>query len=123
VQIGYTLMSERHGRELVDSASASSRLDSSSASRPDCVYPPGSEANVCRAEWSGIFGRMAKKRELIEPNPGDKRYVRRDAGGKFGDNDDVSKSLAKDVRTRAKTEVKPGHGDEGDRPLGQKSNS
>ena len=26
---------------------------------------------------------MSKKRELIEPQPGDKRYVRRDAAGAF----------------------------------------
>jgi hypothetical protein len=25
----------------------------------------------------------AKKREIIEPNPGDKRYVRRDENGRF----------------------------------------
>ena len=37
---------------------------------------------------------MAKKRELIEPNRGDKRYARRDEEGRFGEQDDVSKSLA-----------------------------
>jgi hypothetical protein len=58
---------------------------------------------------------MAAKRELIEPQPGDKRYVRRDSGGKFTEIVDVSRSLASDARTRAKTEVKPGHGNEGDR--------
>jgi len=26
---------------------------------------------------------MARDRELIEPNPGDKRYIRRDDEGKF----------------------------------------
>ena len=58
---------------------------------------------------------MARKRELIEPTPGDKRYIRRDAEGKFKETVDVSQSLARDVRTKAKTAVKPGHGDEGDR--------
>ena len=59
---------------------------------------------------------MASKRELIEPNPGDKRYVRRDKEGRFTESqDDVGRSLAADQRQHAKTKVKPGHGDEGDR--------
>jgi hypothetical protein len=58
---------------------------------------------------------MTGKRELIEPHKGDKRYVRRDDQGKFKESDDVSRSLSRDVRQHAKTEVKPGHGDEGDR--------
>ena len=59
---------------------------------------------------------MASKRELIEPNPGDKRYVRRDKEGHFTESqDDVGRSLAADQRQHAKTRVKPGHGDEGDR--------
>lgn len=57
---------------------------------------------------------MASKRELIEPNPGDKRYVRRDEDGKFKESDDVSRSLSQDVRKKAKTGVKPGQGDRGD---------
>jgi hypothetical protein len=58
---------------------------------------------------------MAAKRELIEPHPGDKRYVRRDAKGQFNEVDDVGKSLARDVRQKAKTVSKPGQGDRGDR--------
>lgn len=58
---------------------------------------------------------MAGKRELIEPNPGDKRYVRRREDGAFGDTVDVGRSLAQDVRKDAETEAKPGHGDRGDR--------
>jgi hypothetical protein len=54
------------------------------------------------------------KRELIEPNPGDKRYVRREADGRFGEQVDVGKSLAADRRTQAKTVAKPGQGDRGD---------
>jgi hypothetical protein len=57
---------------------------------------------------------MAGKRELIEPK-GDKRYVRRDPEGRFKESDDVGRSLAADRRTKAKTEVKPGQGDKGDR--------
>ena len=58
---------------------------------------------------------MAGDRELIEPNEGDKRYVRRDEEGKFTDSqDDVSRSLSQDQRKDAKTTVKPGQGDRGD---------
>lgn len=53
-------------------------------------------------------------RELIEPN-GDKRYVRRDDQGRFKESDDQSRSLAQDVRTKAKTQTPPGQGDRGDR--------
>lgn len=56
----------------------------------------------------------AAKRELIEPHPGDKRYVRRDEQGQFKESDDVSKSLAADRRQHSKTVVKKGQGDKGD---------
>ncbi|HET6898034.1 MAG TPA: hypothetical protein VFK70_06795 [Vicinamibacteria bacterium] len=58
---------------------------------------------------------MASKRELIEPTPGDKRYVRRDAEGKFKEVDDVGRSLSADRKRKAKTAAKPGQGDRGDR--------
>ena len=55
------------------------------------------------------------KRELIEPHKGDKRYVRRDAHGRFKESDDVGRSLSQDRRTAAKTDAKRGQGDRGDR--------
>ena len=55
------------------------------------------------------------KRELIEPNKGDKRYVRRDESGQFKESDDVSRSLSQDVRKDAESESKKGQGDRGDR--------
>ncbi|HEY0052496.1 MAG TPA: hypothetical protein VGB49_03695 [Caulobacteraceae bacterium] len=58
---------------------------------------------------------MAGKRELIEPNPGDKRYVRRNDDGTFGETVDVGRSLAQAVRKKAESDARPGHGDEGDR--------
>ena len=59
---------------------------------------------------------VARDRELIEPNPGDKRYVRRDEQGQFTDSqDDVGKSLSQDQRQQAQTESKKGQGDRGDR--------
>lgn len=58
---------------------------------------------------------MAEERELIEPNEGDKRFVRRDEEGKFTESDDVGRSLSQDQKRDAKTESKPGQGDKGDR--------
>ena len=55
-------------------------------------------------------------RERIEPNPGDVRYIRRDARGRFtSDQVDASRSLGRDVKQHAKTAVKAGQGDRGDR--------
>ncbi|HEX7946575.1 MAG TPA: hypothetical protein VF495_18045 [Phenylobacterium sp.] len=53
-------------------------------------------------------------RELIDTG-NDKRYVRRDEKGQFKDVTDVGKSLATDQRRTAKTKVKKGDGDRGDR--------
>lgn len=56
------------------------------------------------------------KRELIEPNKGDKRFVRRDERGRFTEDQvDVGRSLAADRRQHAKTRARPGEGDKGDR--------
>jgi hypothetical protein len=56
---------------------------------------------------------MASKRELIDTGR-DKRFVRRDQQGQFKESDDVGRSLSQDVRKKAKTVVKAGHGDKGD---------
>jgi hypothetical protein len=58
---------------------------------------------------------MAAKRELIEPTPGDKRYVRRDEEGRFKEVEDAGRSLAQDQKQTAKGDTKPGQGDRGDR--------
>ena len=58
---------------------------------------------------------MPRKREKIEPNANDARYVRRDAEGRFTeDQSDVGRSLAADRRSKSKTEVPKGMGDRGD---------
>jgi len=58
---------------------------------------------------------MAKDRELIEPNEGDKRYVRRADEGQFTDSqDDVGRSLSQDQQKDAETKVPKGQGDRGD---------
>ena len=53
-------------------------------------------------------------RELIDTG-NDKRYVRRDDKGQFKEVVDVGKSSAADQRQDAKTKVKKGDGDRGDR--------
>ena len=53
------------------------------------------------------------KRELIDTGT-DKRYVRRDAKGRFDESDDQGRSLAQDIKQKARTEVKSGQGDRGD---------
>jgi hypothetical protein len=58
--------------------------------------------------------KKAAKRELIDTRT-DKRFVRRGARGKFKESDDVGKSLTADRRKKAKTKVKSGQGDKGDR--------
>jgi len=58
------------------------------------------------------------KRELIEPTPGDKRFVRRDDKGQFSESDDVGRSLAADQRQHAAHDAGPGQGDKGDRKKG-----
>ena len=57
----------------------------------------------------------SSKRTLIEPHPGDKRYIRRDAKGRIKESDDVGRSLAADRRRKSKTTSKRGQGDKGDR--------
>jgi hypothetical protein len=55
------------------------------------------------------------KRELIEPNKSDKRYVRRDEEGRFEEVEDVGRSLSQDRRREAEHTSKEGQGDRGDR--------
>ena len=57
----------------------------------------------------------ARKRELIEPHDGDKRYARRDDEGKFTEDQvDVGRSLSADRRQHAENEAPKGQGDRGD---------
>jgi hypothetical protein len=58
---------------------------------------------------------MARKREMIEPNEGDKRFARRDAEGQFTeDQSSVERTLSADRRSKSKTVVPKGMGDRGD---------
>jgi hypothetical protein len=57
--------------------------------------------------------KKAAKRELIDTGT-DKRFVRRDSGGRFNESDDVGRSLALDRKRKAKKKVASGQGDKGD---------
>ena len=58
---------------------------------------------------------MAGKRELIEPQKGDRRFVRRDEQGRFSEVEDAGRSMTQDRKRQAKNISRPGHGDRGDR--------
>jgi hypothetical protein len=60
------------------------------------------------------MAKKAVKRELIDTGS-DKRYIRRAASGTFKESDDVGRSLAQDRKRAARTKVKSGQGDRGDR--------
>lgn len=55
----------------------------------------------------------SSKRQLIDTGT-DKRYVRRDAEGRFKDVVDVGRSLSQDIKRKAKTKAPKGQGDKGD---------
>lgn len=58
----------------------------------------------------------ARKRETVKPNPGDKRFIRRDAEGHFtSEQASVGRSLARDNDQKAKADNPGGQGDKGDR--------
>lgn len=58
---------------------------------------------------------MARDRELIEPNPGDKRYIRRDDQGQFTEDQvDMGRSISQDMQREASTKAEKGQGDKGD---------
>lgn len=60
-----------------------------------------------------MAGKATGPRELIDTGT-HKRYVRRDARGRFAEIVSQDKSLGQDVRQRAHTTVRKGMGDRGD---------
>jgi len=59
------------------------------------------------------------KREAIDTGKA-KRYTKRDTDGTFSESVDVGRSLAADSRSKSRTKVKPGYGDQGDQPKAAK---
>ena len=101
-------------------ASSSSGSTSGSKSGGSSSKGGGSSSSKQSSSTKGGGGKSSKKRAsskrtLIEPHPGDKRYIRRDARGRIKESDDVSRSLSADQRQKSKTKSKPGQGDKGDR--------
>ncbi|AIZ64006.1 hypothetical protein PK28_10460 [Hymenobacter sp. DG25B] len=60
------------------------------------------------------------KRELIEPNEGDKRYIRRDKDGRIEQSVDQHKSLSQDDQHNSKKTSQSGQGDKGDGHTGNR---
>ncbi|TGE28509.1 hypothetical protein [Hymenobacter metallicola] len=60
------------------------------------------------------------KRELIEPTPGDKRYVRRNEKGQFTSEVDLNRSLSQDDKHNSHRTSRPGQGDKGDGHTGNR---
>ena len=58
--------------------------------------------------------RGSQKRESINTGA-DARYVKRTGSGRFKESDDVGRSQKADRPRKAKTTVKSGYGDQGDR--------
>jgi hypothetical protein len=66
------------------------------------------------ASKKGSSKKGSRRRELIDTGK-NKLYVRRDEKGRFDDVADVGRSLAQDIRRKAKNEAPSGQGDRGDR--------
>ena len=98
------------------SAAGSARKSGSKSGRKTASRSARKSGAKKASKRSGTSGRKSSgKRELIAPK-GDKRYTRRTASGAFAKNqDDVGKSLSRDVKKKAKTRTKAGQGDKGDR--------
>ena len=66
------------------------------------------------AKSSTSRSRGSQKRERINTGS-DARFVKRSASGRFKESDDVGRSQRADRARKAKTTVKSGFGDQGDR--------
>lgn len=66
------------------------------------------------ARKKAVRKKSRSRRTLINTGTS-KRYVRRDALGRFKEVDDQSRSLSMDRRKKARTKAKKGQGDKGDR--------
>lgn len=95
-------------------APATKTAATKTAAKKAAAKKTGAKKPVAKTVRKAAPKKAASKRELIEPTPGDKRYVRRSPGGQFGHTVDVGRSLAADSRSKAKKTVPKGQGDRGD---------
>ena len=65
--------------------------------------------------------KSAGPRELIKPHEGDARYQRRDADGKFGEADKVSRSQPADKANKSSHVPPRNQGDKGDHATAKKA--
>lgn len=76
----------------------------------------GGEAGSLENVMAQTHGGTGNREEIETGKGAEKRYVRRDEHGHFTDDQvDEGRSLSADRRHDAKTEVKEGQGDRGDR--------
>jgi hypothetical protein len=75
-----------------------------------------SSAKPAKKSTNGTASRKrgSGRRDLVKTPTGD-FFARRDGAGKFKEMDEVGRSLAADRRRKAKTTVRSGYGDRGDR--------
>jgi plasmid stabilization system protein ParE len=108
-----TVNAESHGGEK-PGGSGYGRPETHQASRRGGKRAMAKRTTVQRSR-AAKKAAATRKRELIEPTPGDKRYVRRDDEGRFKEVEDVGRSLSQDRKREARHESKKGEGDRGDR--------
>lgn len=71
-------------------------------------------ANNAASKGTASKAKGSGKRDLVQ-TPTGSFYAHRDGQGQFTELDEVGRSLAADRRQKAKTKVKSGYGDRGDR--------
>jgi len=109
---GITLTAEGHARETRErnlaAEAAPTFRDADGWSDPRHMR--------CADQAGGSMAtRKAAKRERLDTRVGGTRFVRRRPDGTFKGSDQLGPSMAADRRQRAKTKVKSGRGDRGDR--------
>jgi hypothetical protein len=120
VKNGSTIAMEWTGGTMATKKATTKKSSSKSSSTKSSTKKGGSKKSTAKksaAKKSGSRKAASKtsKRTLIEPTPGDKRYVRRNKKGEFKKVVNVGRSLAADRRSKSTTKAKPGQGDKGDR--------
>lgn len=76
---------------------------------------PSKKGSAKKGSSNKGISKSSGPRELIDTGK-NKSFALRNKAGQFTEIDDVSRSLAANVRKSAKTKVKPGYGDRGDQP-------
>ena len=94
-------------------SSTSSRKRSGGTSRKSSSSSRSASGRSSGKSTRKSSGRRSSKREMLDTGTS-KRYARRTEGGRFGEQDEMRRSLRQDRVRKAKTTVKSGQGDRGD---------